>query len=123
MFERCRRMPSLVVGAVLTLAVSVGLNVAVFGLMDRALLSPPAHVADPARVFTLGFGTSPDDDAHGTMSSTSYVAFNALRKSVPAISEVATFQENSVYPDARRRSAKRDLHAKIGAALRMARID
>ncbi len=62
MLERCRsdlsaalrslsRFPSLVVGPVLTLAVSGGLNVAVFGLMDRALLSPPAQVAEPARVF------------------------------------------------------------------------
>jgi hypothetical protein len=46
--------PGPVIWSVLTLAVAVGLNLAMFGLVDRALLSPPAHVASPDRVFTLG---------------------------------------------------------------------
>jgi putative ABC transport system permease protein len=49
------RAPRTTAAAVLTIAVAVGLNLAMFGLIDRALLSPPAHVVEADRVFTLAF--------------------------------------------------------------------
>ena len=72
--------------AVLTLAIGVGLNLAMFGLIDRAILSPAAHVADPAHVFTLGFepvDAAETDPARPRMTTTSYVAFAAIRDHVP----------------------------------------
>jgi putative ABC transport system permease protein len=88
------RSPLLVAGAIATLAVSAGLNVAVFGLIHRALLGAPTHVTDTARVFTLGFGV-PGSDPGATMTSTSYVAFDAIRKETGAASRSAAFQRST----------------------------
>jgi len=88
-------MPLIVGGAVATVAVAVGLNVAVFGLVHRALLAAPAHVVDPARVFTLGFGAPDEDNPRATMTSTSYVAFRAIRENVAAKSSAAAFQRSA----------------------------
>ena len=54
-FRALRATPVLTAAAVALLSVAAGLNLAMFGLIDRAVLSPARHVADPARVFTLGF--------------------------------------------------------------------
>ena len=65
MFERLRvdlvsatrslsATPVPVVAAIVTLAVAVGVNLAMFGLIDRALLSPAEHVSNPERLFTIG---------------------------------------------------------------------
>ena len=90
-----RRMPLLVGGAVLTLALAVGLNVAVLGLIDRALFAAPPNVAEPGRLFALGFAAPDDEERPATMRSTSYVAFNAIREAGPAIAGAAAFQRAS----------------------------
>jgi hypothetical protein len=70
--------PGPALAAIVTLAVAAGVNLAMFGLIDRALLSPPAFVTDAGRVFTLSFQAS-DDPARGRMTTTSY----ACRTSEP----------------------------------------
>lgn len=90
-----KRMPFIVGGAIATVAVAVGLNVAVFGLIHRALLAAPAHVLDPDRVVTLGFGVPGKDNRLATMSSTSYVAFRAIKENVSAIKSAAAFQRTA----------------------------
>lgn len=89
------RMPSIVGGAIATVAIAVGLNLAVFGLIHRALLAAPAQVVDPARVVTLGFGVPDEDNRRATMSSTSYVAFRAVKEHVTAIRSAAAFQRSA----------------------------
>ena len=79
--------------AIATLAVAAGVNLAMFGLIDRALLSPPAGVADPAGVYTVSFLVS-DDVARGRMTTTSYVTYAAVRDQVPAFAGAAAFQRN-----------------------------
>ena len=79
--------------AVVTLAVAAGVNLAMFGLINRALLSPPALVIDAAHVFTASFQAS-DDPASGRMTTTSYVTYAAVRDQVPALSGAAAFQRN-----------------------------
>ena len=86
------RTPVPIVAAILTMAVSVGVNLAMFGLIDRALLSPPSQVADPGRLFTLSFGLPGDENAAPRMRSTSYPTFKAIRDGVPAFSDAAAFQ-------------------------------
>ena len=90
-----KRMPLIVGGAIATVAVAVGLNLAVFGLVHRALLAAPAFVVDPARVVTLGFGGPDEDNRLATMSSTSYVAFRAIKEGVTAIQSAAAFQRTA----------------------------
>jgi predicted permease len=80
---------------VLTLAVAVGINLAMFGLIDRALLSPPAHVVDPERVFTLAFGAPGDNNRQPAMATTSYLAFDSIRAQVSSAVDVAAVQRMS----------------------------
>jgi hypothetical protein len=86
-----RATPGPVVWAVVMLSVAVGLNLAMFGLIDRALLSPPSHVADPGRVFTVGFESVGDAAVRGRMTTTSYVTFEAIRMHATAASDVAAW--------------------------------
>jgi predicted permease len=48
-----RRTPGLAVGVVLAFALGIGANATVFGIVDRLLLSPPPHIAEPAAVKRL----------------------------------------------------------------------
>jgi putative ABC transport system permease protein len=83
--------------AVLTLAIAVGFNLALFGLIDRAISSPPPHVVDPARVFAAGFepaGTVTTDPARPRMTTTSYVAYASIRDQLSP-SETAAWQRVS----------------------------
>jgi putative ABC transport system permease protein len=80
--------------ALLTLAVAVGFNLALFGLIDRAISSPPPHVVDPEQVFAAGFeppGTADSAPGRPRMTTTSYVAYASIHDQVsPA--ETAAWQ-------------------------------
>ena len=76
------------IAAIVTLAVAAGVNLAMFGLIGRALLSPPAHVTAPERVFTVSFQVS-DNPAQGRMTTTSAVTYAGIRDQVPALSGAA----------------------------------
>ncbi|MEO8359416.1 MAG: ABC transporter permease, partial [Vicinamibacteria bacterium] len=89
------RAPWLVLGAVVTLAISVGINLAMVGLIDRALLSPPALVSNPEQVFTVAFATPGDDEGAARMTSTSYVTFKGIRDQTQALKNAAAFQRTS----------------------------
>ena len=80
--------------AVLTLALAIGMNAGMIGLVDRALLSPPAHVKDPARVVTLAFEKG-EGDQRARMISTSYVTYTAIRDNVGAFASAAAWQRAS----------------------------
>jgi putative ABC transport system permease protein len=45
-----RRQPGFALAVVLTLGIGIGANAVMFGLLDRLLLRPPAHVADAGSV-------------------------------------------------------------------------
>ncbi len=85
--------PSL--AAILTLAVAVGVNLAMAGLIGRALLNPPSHVVDPAAVYTLQFNRAGDPPGTGGMTTTSYVTFRNIRDQVSALSRAAAFQRTT----------------------------
>ena len=107
-----RNRPLLVAVALLTLALSAGVNLALFGLIDRALLRPPLRVEDPARIYTLAFssGRAPQSSAADStaMVTTSYVDFAALRDGVPAFEAAAAFQrlQASAIVDGEQRSVQ-----------------
>jgi predicted permease len=89
-----RSSPGLSLAAVLTLALAIGVNAGMAGLIDRALLSPPAGVVDPQRVVTLAFERG-DGQERVRMVSSSYVTYRALRDHVAGFSGVAAWQRVS----------------------------
>ena len=90
-----RTAPGTAAAMILTLAVAVGANLAMFGLIDRALLSPPAYVVDPTRLFTLAFLHSGPDGQAVQMTTTSYVTFEAILSGVPAAAGAAAWTRES----------------------------
>jgi putative ABC transport system permease protein len=90
-----RSTPLPVAAAIVTLAVAAGVNLAMLGLIDRALLSPPAGVADPGRVFTLGFHV-PQERGGGRMTTAPYTTFRTIRDDVPALAGAAAFQRQAM---------------------------
>jgi putative ABC transport system permease protein len=87
--------PIPVLAAIVTLAVAVGVNLAMFGLIDRAVLSPAEHVDHPERLFTIGIVPPNAKPGSPPMTSTSYVAFTTIRDSVPAVKGSAAFMRNA----------------------------
>ena len=88
-----RTGPGPLAGAVLTLALAIGLNAAMIGLVGRAFLSPPEHITDPDRVVSLAFERG-DGDSRVRMTTTSYVTYAAIRDHVPAFATAAAWQRS-----------------------------
>ena len=77
------RNPSFTIAAVLTLALGIGANGLVLGLVNAVLLRPLPGVNEPDRVVTL------------TGTSVSYPSFRDFRDANPALSDLAAFAERS----------------------------
>src|SRR5687767_5595037 len=102
-----RRAPAVPVAIVLTTALAVGINLAMAGLIDRALLSPPAHVVDPERVFTVAFETAGPSGEKGLVATTSFPSFESIRTAVPnAMPAAWTVSGTSITIEERRFAAK-----------------
>ena len=94
------RSPGFAVAVILTLALGIGANTTMFGVIDTLLLKPPAGVRDASQVrriyFRLG-GTVLTLGGPGgnTVPSTTYPAYEALR-TVHAFADVAAFTDGQV---------------------------
>ena len=86
--------PVTTLATVLLLAVAVGANLAVFGLIDRAILTPARHVVHPDRLFTLAFGV-PGDASGAGMTTTSYVAFTRFATTLLDLAGIAAWRRTS----------------------------
>jgi predicted permease len=82
------RVLSLVV--ISTLAIGIGANAAVFGLVDRLLLTGPEHVRDADRVTRL-YVTDGNNFGSDTSPLVPYPMYEAVRDRVPSFDEVAVF--------------------------------
>ena len=87
-----RSSPWLFITAVVTLAAAAGMNLAMVGLVDRALLSPPGHLTDPERLFAVGFDHQAGEGSPQRMLTTSYPKYRQLAVDVPALQRVAAWQ-------------------------------
>jgi putative ABC transport system permease protein len=89
-----RSTPGPVAAAILTLALAIGINAGMVGLVDRALLSPPEQIDDPGRVVNLAFERG-EGDERVQMATTSYVTYASIRDEVPGFSGAAAWQRSS----------------------------
>jgi predicted permease len=86
-----RRTPGVTATIVLTLALGVGANSMMFGVVDRLLLRPPTYLADPARtglVYLTRGGDVADD--------MSYATFRDVRDATRDMLDVAAVTSYSV---------------------------
>jgi predicted permease len=90
-FRALRSHPGPLLAAILTLALAIGLNAAMLGLVGRAFLNPPEYLTEPDRLVTLGFERG-EGDNRVRMTTTSYVTFSAVRDHVSAFSGSAAWQ-------------------------------
>lgn len=84
-----RAAPAIPVAAVLTSALAVAINLAMAGLIDRALLSPPAHVVDPRQVFTVGFEVGTPTGEKSVVATASYPTFVAIQDRMRGVAAAA----------------------------------
>lgn len=90
--RRLSRSPGFAVLAIGTLTVGIGINAAMFALMDALLFRPPPHVAAPDEVVRVQLRV---EGASGLMPRTHYPNVVALRAS-GAFAAVAAYDDASV---------------------------
>ena len=99
-----RRRPGFTAIVVATLALGIGANTTMFGILDLLLFRAPPHIADPERV--LIFNTrrlgSP-----GYQTTQGYGLYRALEAGVPDFASISTATSSRAYPEGRGISAGR----------------
>ena len=91
-----RREPTLVAGVVLTFALAIGTNAAMFGLVTRLMLSPPPGIRDADRVAQIGLRFVTEDGDVFVASSTSYPIYRSLRAQKGAFAAVAASKPDTL---------------------------
>jgi len=91
------RSPALVAAAVVCLALGIGANATIFGVVDTLLFRPPPHVQDPERVVRLYFRRRLPAFGTNTSSITGYPLYTLIRESAPAFDALAayTYSQNA----------------------------
>lgn len=83
------KTPLFTIGVVLTLALGIGVNATMFGVVDTLFLRPPTGVKDPGGIVRVYYRQHFDVMGTFTGSSTSYPSFTDLRDHVPGFAQVA----------------------------------
>jgi predicted permease len=92
-----RSQPGFAAVAVLVLALGIGANATMFGVVDRLLFRPPAHVKEPDRVVTVSLLRRRNNGEEGTQQVLSYPLYRDLRELTPnAFAQVATFSRSKL---------------------------
>ena len=86
------RQPGFFGVAILTLAVGLGAQFSAFGVVDRLLLAPPAHVQDAGRVFRLHIERDDRRAGRFLWFQTPYPSYLHLRGNVPGIAAMAAYR-------------------------------
>ena len=91
-----RREPAFVVGVVLTFALAIGMNAAMFGLVERLMLAPPPGIRDAERVVRLMMKFTGDQGETYAMSTTSYPAYRGVSELHGAFDDVAASRADTM---------------------------
>ena len=92
-FRQLRHSPGFTLIAILTLALGIGANTAIFTLV-HAVMMKPLPVADPQQLYVLGDSTVCCDttEYQENFALYSYPLFKRVRDNTPEFSEIAAFQ-------------------------------
>src|SRR5690348_14025843 len=85
-----RGTPGFTLAVVLTLALGIGANATMFGIIDRLLLRPPAYLADPSHTNVVYLGRT-FDGVDNLGASMSYTRYLDLRKTTTSFDESAAY--------------------------------
>jgi putative ABC transport system permease protein len=85
-----RKTPGVSTAIVITLALGIGANAMMFGVIDRLLLSPPQHIADADRVRHLYIERTGSNGARDVTRIVTYPDFEDLAR-VPALANAAAY--------------------------------
>jgi predicted permease len=91
-----RREPGFVTIVVFTFALAIAANAAMFGLVNRLMLSPPPGIANADRVARVQLWLNEQSGESFAMSTTSYPVFQELRASAGAFASVAATRSDTV---------------------------
>src|SRR4051812_6885881 len=98
-FRQLRRSPGFAITATITLALGIGANATMYGVIDRLLLQPPPGVVDPATVVTAAvartFGGISEPAVRDTQFAMSYPLFVDLVGS-GAFEHVAAYRRSTL---------------------------
>jgi predicted permease len=90
------RQPGFVAAVVTTFAIAIGTNAAMFGLIDRLMLSAPPGIVDPDRVVRLSVEGGAESGQRFRMSTFSYPMFRSLAGAEHALALVAASRPDTV---------------------------
>ena len=91
-----RREPSLAIGVVVTLALAIGANAAMFGFVRQLMLAPPPGIAHANAVARVSLRRTTADGEQYSLTTTSYPAFVALRAIDGAFASVAAVRSDTI---------------------------
>ena len=81
---------------VAALTLGIGANAAMFGIVDRLLLSGPPHIQDPDRVVRFYLTAQPDGMRAFTTSGFGHVSYDLAQKNAKSFDRVASYTVNTV---------------------------
>ena len=85
-----RRQPLFTAGVIVTLALGIGANATMFGVVDRLLLRAPEHVVDAGGVRRF-YEVTTDEGREDVSAIVSYGMYHAMRDSLRGFADVAVW--------------------------------
>jgi hypothetical protein len=94
-FRTAAREPGLTAVIVVTLALGIGANATMFGLIDRLLLRGPAHVTEPDELYRFYLSAESAGFGRRTTDGLGYVSYTAFRDGTRSFDGVAAYRRYS----------------------------
>jgi predicted permease len=89
--RQLRRAPGFAVAVVLTLALAIGANATMFGIIDRLLLRPPALLHDPGTTHRVYLERVSPLGETNVVNNVSFRRYRDLREATSSFAELAAF--------------------------------
>jgi predicted permease len=93
--RQLRRAPAFTASVIVTLALGIGANATMYGVIDRLLLRPPAHVVAPEQLGNLAVTFDPRGDNY-TQTVLSYPIYQDLVREARAFEQVGAYATTSL---------------------------